>query len=80
MVLLVLRTRHALWATFLLTAVAIGLGILERGFIVPVLVRGILIFAIGGAVFWLMDWTQNRFLALVIGLLGVIALAYFGAS
>jgi hypothetical protein len=69
-----------LWATFLLTFAVVGLGIWEHGFTVPVLLRGILTFVIGGAGFWLMDWTQNRVLALLIGALGVAALVYFGGA
>ena len=77
LVLLVLRTRRALWATFLLSAAVIGLGLIRQGFTVPVLLRGILTFVIGGAAFWLMDWTENRTLAFIVGALGVAALVYF---
>ena len=77
LVLLVIRTRRALWATFLLAGVVIGLGLMTHGMTVPVLLRGILTFVIGGAAFWLIDWTRNRFLAFVVGALGVAALVYF---
>lgn len=77
LVLLVIRTRRALWATFLLGGVVVGLGVIAHGLTVPVLLRGILTFVIGGAAFWLIDWTQNRFLAIIVGALGVAALVYF---
>lgn len=77
MVLLVLRTRRALWATFLLAGVVVGLGLVEQGFTVAVLVRGMLTFVIGGAVFWLLDWTENRYIAVIVGALAVAALVYF---
>ncbi len=78
LVLLVIRTRHALWAAFLLAGVVIGVGLLVHGMTVPVLLRGIIVFVIGGAAFWLIDFTRNRFLALAVGALGVAALVYFG--
>ena len=37
LVLLVIRTRHALWATFLLGGVVVGVGLMVHGFTVPVL-------------------------------------------
>ncbi|MEP7325560.1 MAG: hypothetical protein ABI836_06405 [Gemmatimonadota bacterium] len=77
LVVLVVRTRHALWAAFLLAGVVIGVGLLVHGMTVPVLLQGILVFVIGGAAFWLIDFTRNRFLALVVGALGVAALVYF---
>ena len=77
LVLMVIKTRHALWATFLLAGIVIGLGLMQQGFTVPVLLRGILTFVIGGVAFWLIDWTENRYLAFLIGGLGVAALVYF---
>jgi len=77
LVLLVIGTRRALWATFLLAGVVVGVGLMVHGFTVPVLLRGIITFVIGGAAFWLIDWTRNRFLAIVVGALGVAALVYF---
>lgn len=77
LVLLVIRTRRGLWATFLLAGVVIGVGLMVHGMTVPVMLRGIIVFVIGGAAFWLIDMTRNRFLALLIGTLGVAALVYF---
>jgi hypothetical protein len=77
LVLLVIRTRRALWATFLLGGVVVGVGLMVHGMTVPVLLRGIIAFVIGGAAFWLMDWTRNRVLALIVGALGIAALVYF---
>jgi len=77
LVLLVIRSRHALWATFLLGGGVVGVGLMVHGLTVPVLLRGIVTFVIGGAAFWLIDWTRNRFLAIVVGALGVAALVYF---
>jgi hypothetical protein len=77
LVLLVIRTRRALWATFLLGGVVVGVGLMVHGMTVPVLLRGIIAFVIGGAAFWLMDWTRNRVLTLIVGALGVAALVYF---
>ncbi|HEV8123748.1 MAG TPA: hypothetical protein VGP80_05880 [Gemmatimonadales bacterium] len=77
LVLLVIRTRRALWATFLLGGVVVGVGLMVHGLTVPVLLHGIIVFVIGGAAFWLIDMTRNRFLALIVGALGIAALVYF---
>jgi hypothetical protein len=73
----VLRSLRALWATFTLAAAVIALGILGNEPGVPILVRAILAFVLGGVAFWIIDWADNKFVGLVIGAAGVAALVYF---
>ncbi len=73
----VLRSRRALWATFTLAAAVVILGILGNQPGVPIVIRAVLVFVLGGVAFWLLDWAENRVLGLLIGALGVAALVYF---
>lgn len=77
LVLAVLRSHRALWATFALAAAVIGLGILGNEPGVPILVRAMVAFVLGGVAFWIIDWAENKLLGLLIGAAGVAALVYF---
>lgn len=77
LLLLVLRTGRALWATFGLTLGLVVVDLLRGLALLPALVHALVVFPLAGAAFWLIGWAANPFIKAAVGLAGLVALVHF---